>query len=129
MQIALKGESDILLRSFEEPDFEIEIDADDEHVHFSALPMFAASLGLCTASVLGEYARQLEISVEELEVRVRWSYDEDPFRVDSIDMEISWPELPESRRKAAERAAAQCTIHNTLEHPPEIQTALVETRS
>ena len=55
-------------------------------------------------------------------MHLAWSYVEDPFRIKKIDMEIDWPELPESRMGAAWRAAAMCTIHNTLAHPPEILT-------
>ena len=121
MRILLHDDSDLTLSQFDQPGFEVEMD-EGVHAHYSALQMFASSLGLCTASVLISYGEHFDASTEELEVRVRWSYAEEPYRVDEIDMDITWPELPESRLEAAERAAEHCTIHNTLHHPPEVET-------
>ncbi len=42
---------------------------------------------------------------------------------------IHWPELPASRRAAAERAAGHCTLHHTLEHPPRVTTTVTLTPS
>ena len=120
MLITLHSDNSITLGRFQEPDFQIESDSED--VHFSAIPMFATSLGLCTFSVIAEYARRFEADTASIEVDIDWSYEEDPFRMGQISMEIRWPELPEERLQAVERAASHCTIHNTLEHPPEMTT-------
>ncbi len=120
MRIVLHAESDLTLTDLEAPGFDVESEAED--VHYSALQMFATSLALCTASVLAAYGENLEVSIEGLAVRVRWDYVDKPYRVGQIAMDITWPGVPESRLKAAERAAATCTIHNTLHHPPEIET-------
>ena len=120
MQITLHSDRHLTLHSFESPEFEVESQSPD--AHFSALPMFATSLGLCTYSVIAEYARRFDAPTDDIEIEVSWSYVEDPYRIGEIDMNIRWPSLPESRHNAVERAAAQCTIHNTLEHPPEIET-------
>lgn len=125
MHIQMHGESDLTLSGVEAPGFEVEVDP-EVHAHFSALPMFATSLGLCTASVLATYGEQLDVPLEDLRVRVSWTYAEDPYRVDDIDMAITWPSLPESRREAVRRAAEKCTIHNTLHDPPEIETRVLE---
>ena len=121
MHILLHDESDLTVSQFDKPGFEVEVEK-DVHAHYSALQMFASSLGLCTASVLISYGEQLDASTEGLEVRVRWTYADEPYRVDDIDMEINWPDLPDSRLQAAERAAEQCTTHNTLHHPPHVDT-------
>lgn len=89
---------------------------------FGPLPMFAASLGACTYSVLLSWAENAGLDASDLEVIVRWEYAEDPYRVRSIDQEIAWPGLPEERQAAARKVADQCTIHRTLEHPPEMAT-------
>lgn len=120
MLISLRSETSITLSQFREPDFQIESESDD--VHFSAIPMFATSLGLCTYAVIAEYARRFDADATSIEVDVQWSYEEGPFRIGEIDMDIRWPELPEERLQAVERAASQCTIHNTLHHPPEMTT-------
>lgn len=108
-----------------------EIDAGD-HLHvegdaggegFGPLQMLAASLALCTASVLSAYAENVaRVGTTKLSVRVRWSYDDS--RVARMQMAITWPELPEERVVPARRAAASCTVHRTLEHPPEIETTV-----
>lgn len=125
MEIRLHGESDLTLANFDEPEFEVTVD-DGVHAHFSALPMFAASLGLCTASVVETYAERFDVTADDLEIRIDWEYAEAPYRVADIDMGITWPSLPESRRAAVERAAESCTIHNTLEHPPEVATRVTD---
>lgn len=123
MLITMHDESDLTLSNIHEPDFTIETD-EGVHAHYSALQMFAASLSLCTLSVLAAYAEQLDVTIENLRCRIRWEYADEPFRVSSIDMEIVWPEVPEDRVRAVERAAAMCTIHNTLHHPPDIATTV-----
>jgi uncharacterized OsmC-like protein len=127
MLIFLEDQTSITLSQFSEPDFQIE--AASEETHFSAIPMFATSLGLCTFSVIAEYARRFEADTTSIEVQVDWDYAEDPFRIGEIDMEIRWPQLPEERLQAVERAAAHCTIHNTLEHPPEMQTTVTRSNT
>lgn len=125
MNIELHGASDLTLRNFEMPGFDVTVD-EGEDVHFSALQMFATSLGLCTASVLETYGRRFDAPTDDLSMRITWSYAEDPYRVDAVELSIDWPSLPDSRRKAARRAAAQCTIHNTLHDPPEVETRLAD---
>jgi uncharacterized OsmC-like protein len=125
MRITLHGESDLTVSHLHEPDQEIDVD-EGVHAHYSAMQMFGVSLGLCTMSVLASYADQLEIGIQNMKARVKWDYVEDPYRIGSIDMEVTWPEVPESRLRAVERAAGQCTIHNTLHHPPEMSTTVTK---
>ncbi len=94
--------------------------------HFGPLPMLAASLGTCTLSVLLSWAENVGLDASDLEVVVRWEYVEDPYRVGSFDQEIRWPGLPEERWTAARRVADQCTVHHTLEHPPEMATRVTD---
>jgi uncharacterized OsmC-like protein len=122
MKVIMHHSEDLELARFDESGLNIE--AHDPDAHFSALQMFATSMGLCTFSVLAGYAEQSDTPTENLSVRMRWRYAEHPYRIGNIDMEIHWPELPSAKREAAERAAAKCTLHNTLQHPPEIATRL-----
>lgn len=94
--------------------------------HFGPLPMLAASLGTCTLSVLLSWAENAGLDPSGLEVVVGWEYVDDPYRVGSYDQEIRWPGLPEDRRTAARRVADQCTVHHTLEHPPEMATRVTD---
>ncbi len=123
MNVRLHSEEDLTLGDFEAPGLHVEAD-EGVHAHYSALQMFAVSLGLCTASVLMAYGDMLQVSTRQLSVRIRWAVVEKPYRVDDIVMDIRWPELPESRLTAAQRAAEQCTIHNTLLHPPKMVTTV-----
>jgi uncharacterized OsmC-like protein len=124
MRVFLHSETELTLSELHQPGVQLE-HAPDRHVPFSALQMFATSLGLCTGSVMLAYSRQLQVGVDGLQVHLRWKVVPDPLRVDDIEMDIRWPELPESRLKAAERAAKQCTIHNTLSHPPQLRTTVL----
>lgn len=98
---------------------------EDEGGRFGPLPMMAASLGTCTLSVLLSWAENADLDPSELKVVVRWEYVDDPYRVGSYEQEIRWPGLPEDRHAAARKVADQCTVHHTLEHPPEMSTRVV----
>lgn len=122
MNVIMHQSEDIELTEFDEPGLHIE--QHDPEAHFSAMQMFATSMGICTYSVLAGYAEQIDAVTKQLSVRMRWSYAEHPYRIGQIDMDIQWPELPPSRLKAAQRAATKCTLHNTLEQPPQVATRL-----
>lgn len=123
MTIEIPGENEVRLRDFASPDLRVE--GVETGLAFGPIEMFAASLGLCTASVLIGYGETLEVPSDRLEIHLRWSVPQHPNRVDDIHMEIRWPGLPDSHRAAARRAAAQCTIHHTLERPTQIETVVL----
>lgn len=122
MQVVVHAPEDLTLRDFDEPGFDLVYE--DPTVEYSAMEMFATSMALCTYSMLVSYGEQIDAPMDNIGVRVRWDYVEDPFRIGAIDLAIDWPNLPPSRLEAAERAAAHCTIHNTLHHPPKVETRL-----
>ncbi|MEW5790151.1 MAG: OsmC family protein [Pseudomonadota bacterium] len=122
MKIVLHAETELTLQEGKAPGLEVVAEAPG--VHYSAMQMFATALALCTYSVLVSYAEQIGTDTEALAIRVRWRYAAHPARIDRIDMDITWPELPESRLPAARRAAAHCMLHNTLHQPPEIHTCV-----
>lgn len=117
MRIGVHDANHLVLEAFDEPGLDVE-------GHLGPMEMFAASLGLCTASVLASYAQVLRIPLATLSVVVRWEYAEDPYRIGRIEMDLDWPDVPPERRKAVLKAAKTCTIHHTLEHPPEVETRL-----
>lgn len=102
------------------------------HIHgdaggegFSALQMLACSLVLCTGSVLAAYAEGvLKAGIEDLSLRVRWEYADNPYRVGSMHMTVRWPQVPDNRIEAVKRAASTCTVHRTFERPPAIETTV-----
>jgi uncharacterized OsmC-like protein len=123
MRIRLHSPEDLTLSDLGAPGFHVETD-EGAQAPYGALQLFAVSLGLCTASVLMGYGAQLKVPAEGLSVRLRWSVAEKPRRVEDLRMEIHWPALPESRLKAAERAAEHCTIHQTLLRPLRVSTTV-----
>lgn len=118
MEIEVRGETELIVRNVGGG---LSV-REEEGGRFGPLPMLAASLGTCTLSVLLSWAENADLDPSELEVVVRWEYVDDPYRVGSYEQEIRWPGLPEDRWTAARRVADQCTVHHTLEHPPEMST-------
>ncbi len=122
MNVIMRHSEDLELTQFGEPGLNIE--QQDPDAHYSALQMFATAMGLCTYSVLAGYAEQHDTPTDKMSMRMRWDYVEHPYRIGQFDMEVQWPELPSARREVAERAASKCTLHNTLEQPPNLSTRL-----
>ena len=88
----------------------------------SPFHLLAAGLAACTHAVLHGWAEHAKLPLQGLEIAVGWEIGDNPLRITAMDMEITWPGLPPERRKAAVRAAAQCTIHNTLHHGTTVET-------
>lgn len=96
------------------------IEAPSADQSYSPFHMLASSLAYCTFSVLYAWANHAGLEADDLALEVRWSFVDDPHRVDALRLEFDWPSLPEKRYDAARRVAAMCTVHATLEHPPRI---------
>src|SRR5262245_21328034 len=91
---------------------------------YSPFHMLASGLASCTFAVLHSWATHARLSAEDLAIEVKWAFAEGPHRVGRMEVAIAWPGLPPERRAAAQRAAATCAVHRTLEHPPEISIAV-----
>jgi uncharacterized OsmC-like protein len=124
MRIVLEGEAALTLSELDKPQLEVE-HRPGVHVPFGAFEMFVVGLGLCTASVLASYGEQVGVSADGMSLQLRWGLAESPRRIGTLDLRFDWPELPESRRRAAELAAAHCPLHRTLEHPPEVTMKVI----
>lgn len=92
---------------------------------FGPVQMLAASLVLCTASVVKTYAETARLDVTGFVVDVRWTYADDPYRVGHYEIVLHLPPgVPVARHRAIIRATNACTVHNTLLHAPHIETTL-----
>lgn len=92
---------------------------------FGPVQMLATSLALCTAAVLQDYAMTAQFHLHHFVVDVRWSYAEQPYRVDQMQMRLEvGPEVPPSRQQALLRAAEHCTVHNSLKHGVQVAATL-----
>jgi len=96
------------------------IEAESSEQAYSPYHMLASGLAACTWYVLQSWGANAGISSHDLTIEVTWSFAESPHRVGGIDLQFHWPSLPESRLKAAIRAAAQCPVHHTLSQAPQI---------
>lgn len=121
MRIILLSDERIRLEGAAGP---LTIEADAPERYYSPFHMLASGLATCIYSVLGSWATSAHLPVEDLAIEVEWEFADDPHRVGRYEVDLDWPSLPEGRRVAAERAAHLCTVHKTLEHPPQIETRL-----
>ena len=55
---------------------------------FGPLQMLAASLALCTASVISDYATTAQFKLADVVIDVHWSYSEEPYRIGLMHMHI-----------------------------------------
>lgn len=121
MKILLTSEESIRLEPAPGP---MTIEADTADQRYSPFHMLGSSLAYCTWSILASWASHAKIATDGLVLDVSWSFADDPHRIGSIALTFDWPELPANRRAAAERVAAMCPVHVTLEHPPVTTIAL-----
>ena len=117
MKITLLSDDAIRLEPTPGP---MTIEALSEEQQYSPFHMLASSLAYCTFSVLYAWAEHADLTADDLTLEVRWTFADDPHRVDSISLDFTWPSLPEKRLAAARRVAEMCTVHATLLHPPAI---------
>ena len=117
MKITLISDDAIRLEPTDGP---LTIEADTAERSYSPFHMLASALATCTMSVLYSWATHAGLSIDDLAIEVSWTFAERPHRVGDMRLSFTWPSLPENRRAAAKRAAALCTVHTTLHHPPTI---------
>ena len=123
MKIYLQKNHRLHLSDFEEEGFDIELE--NEALYFGAIPMFVASLGKCTFAVMESYSMRLDIPADTITMDLEWDYGEKPTRISNIRMQINWPQLPENRVKAVQRASHMCTIHGTIHACVDIVTKVI----
>lgn len=125
MQIVLHNDTELSVSQLQEPGFNTTVAHPD--LKLGAVHLSLVSLAWCTYSVLASYGQRIDAPTDDLSVRVHWRYVERPHRIGHIEMAVHWPQVPESRLDAAMRAAASCTLHNSLQHGLEIDTLIERT--
>lgn len=87
--------------------------------------MFVASLASCVAFYVRRFLFRHDLPTDGLSVTTQFSMGERPARVGEIRVSIQLPEgIPEDRRAALLAVASHCTIHNTLQQPPDVTVDL-----
>ena len=122
MKVHLHHSTEQHLSEFEQDSFELSFAS--EALYYSAIAMFVTSLGKCTYAVLESYALRLDIEPDHITTQLNWNFGSNPSVISQINMKITWPELPESRKKAVARAAHKCTIHTTIKHCVDITVSV-----
>ena len=84
--------------------------------------LFAASLAACVAFYAGRYLDRHGYDRTGLRVHADFDMAHDrPARVAAIRISVHPPAgFPADRIPALTAVAGHCTVHNTLEHPPEV---------
>ena len=83
--------------------------------------LFASSLAACVAHYARRYLARHGLPADGLTVEAHYSMASRPARVERVDICVHLPEgVPEERRAALLAVASHCTVHNTLEAPPDV---------
>jgi uncharacterized OsmC-like protein len=87
--------------------------------------MFVASLASCVAFYGRRLLSRHDLSTNGLSVTARFTMAEHPAWVGEIRLSIQIPDgVPDDRRAAFLAVASHCTVHNSLEQPPEVTIQL-----
>ncbi len=83
-----------------------------------------SSLGTCAGFYAAQYLRTRSLPTQGLQVRVTAEKLQCPARLDSFRIEVALPDLEPRHKEGVLRAVKACLVHNTLLHPPQIETVL-----
>lgn len=83
-----------------------------------------ASLGTCAGYYAVQYLKGRSLPTDGLDIRVTAEKAAQPARLGSFLIEVSMPGLEQSHIEGLDRAVKACLIHNTLLHPPKIDTVV-----
>jgi len=89
--------------------------------------LLSASLASCVGIYVVDYLKRNELKAEGLTVDITSTDARNPFRIGAFQLQVNVPTtLTERQRISVERLAKSCTVHHTLEHPPEMKIDIVE---
>jgi putative redox protein len=86
--------------------------------------MFVSSLAACVAFYAERFLRRNGLPTEGMKVLADYRWAENPHRVGEIVLDVEAPGLTDAKREAFARVVGHCTVHNSLEHPPEVKLNL-----
>ncbi|MGW6316562.1 OsmC family protein [Streptomyces sp. NPDC055099] len=83
--------------------------------------LFVASLATCVAHYAGRYLDRHAFDRDGLTVDARYTMATDrPARVASVALRVNAPGVPPERVAGLLAVVQHCTVHNSLEHPPDV---------
>ena len=82
------------------------------------------SLGTCAGFYAAQYMKARSLAHESLEVKVSAEKATLPARLGQFRIEVTVPGLDPQHQAGVLRAVKACLIHNTMLHPPAIETVI-----
>jgi putative redox protein len=87
--------------------------------------LFVSSLAACVAFYARRYLTRHGLPEEGLAVEADYEFAPKQPRVGTIRIRLRVPEgVPSERLAALHAVASHCTVHNTLQHPPDVDISL-----
>jgi uncharacterized OsmC-like protein len=84
--------------------------------------LLMASLGTCAAYYAAQYFRNHSLACPDLEIVISAEKAKQPARMASFHIDVTAPGISADHQAGILRAVQACLIHNTLLHPPSIET-------
>jgi putative redox protein len=84
--------------------------------------MFLSSLAACVSFYAERFLGRNKLSTDGLTVSCDYSWAKNPNRIGAIELSVRAPGLTDAKREAFVRVIEHCSVHNTLQTPPEITT-------
>ncbi len=86
-----------------------------EDIAISPYHLLAGSLASCIVLLIQPWAERSGIDLGPVIIAVSWEHmGAGDNRVKQMEVDLSWPGLPDSRKKVVQRLAEVCPIHATL---------------
>lgn len=123
MKITLLSEDSV---RFDDTPGPLTIEAPSADMVYSPFHMLASAVADCTFYTVKSWATNAKLDAGDLAVEVTITYAEHPHRAGGVDVKLVWPSLPPERENAARRAAALCSVHQTLLHAPTVTTTVTK---
>ena len=86
-----------------------------EDIAISPYHLLAGSLASCIVLLIEPWAERVGIDTAPVIIAVSWEHvGAGDNQVKQLDVDLSWPGLPDSRNQVVQRLAEACPIHATL---------------
>jgi putative redox protein len=83
--------------------------------------LFLSGLAACVAFYAQRFLRRHGLATDGLAVTCNYAWAQNPTRIGEIELTVDAPSLPSTRMEAFSRVIEHCTVHNTLQQPPQVR--------
>jgi len=91
--------------------------------------IFLAGLTGCVAFYAERFLRRNGLATDGLAVTCDYSWAENPHRVCEVNLAVEAPGLSAEKREAFARVVEHCTLHHTLQRPPQVHLKVLESEA